>query len=205
MVGIVVLAAGGSTRLGTPKQLVTWQGRTLLRRAVETAVEAAAPAGGSRVIVVLGAEAERMRTELAGLDVRVAENPRWQEGLSTSLRAGLEALQAPSAGAAPVDAVLFTTCDQPRITAGTLRALTAAYGVTRPAVVACAYASAVGVPALFDRALFAELLALSGDAGAKQVIARHRDRLVAVPAPDAAFDVDTALDARRLADRAPES
>lgn len=149
-------------------------------------------------MVVIGAEAERMRGELAGLAVRVAVNPRWEEGLSSSVRAGLEALEAPSPGAAVVDAVLFTTCDQPHVTAATLRAMIAAYAAARPPIVACAYAGAVGVPALFDRSLFAELLALSGDAGAKRVIERHSAAVARVPCPDAAFDIDTAADVLRF-------
>jgi molybdenum cofactor cytidylyltransferase len=196
-----VLAAGASTRLGTPKQLLVYEGRTLLRRAVETAFEAAA----GRVVVVLGAEAGRMRAELAGLDVAAVENPAWAEGLSTSLRAGLDALDPPGAAGSPVDAALFMTCDQPRVTSELLRAMIAAFAAARPPVVACSYAGAVGVPALFDRALFAEVRGLSGDAGAKRVVESHRAALVTVPAPEAALDVDTALDARRLADGAPGS
>jgi molybdenum cofactor cytidylyltransferase len=162
------------------------------------AVEAAAPGGRSRVVVVLGAEAARMRAELAGLDVRVAENPDWAEGLSTSLRAGVEALDPPTAGDAPVDAALFTTCDQPLVTADTLRAVIAAYAASRPPIVACAYGGTVGVPALFDRSLFAELIELPGDAGAKRVIERHLAAVARVPCPDAAFDIDNAADVLRL-------
>jgi molybdenum cofactor cytidylyltransferase len=217
-----VLAAGASTRLGTPKQLLVYQGRTLLRRATENALEAvqrsaagdsAAAAGAAgttrpghcRVVVVIGSQAGRMRAELAGLDVCIVENPDWAEGLSTSLRAGLDALDSPDDGGSPVDAALFTTCDQPLVTAATLRALLAAYDATCPPVVACAYAGAVGVPALFDRALFAELRTLRGDAGAKRVIESHRADLVTAPAPEAALDVDTARDTRRLADGPPVS
>jgi molybdenum cofactor cytidylyltransferase len=205
-----VLAAGGSTRLGTPKQLIVYEGRTLLRRAVETALTAASTtaAGPTRcgsVAVVLGAEAERMRAELVGLAALVVHNADWQEGLSTSLRAGLEALESQATGDRPLDAVLITTCDQPHVTPATLRAVLAVYDAARPPVVACAYAGAVGVPALFDRALFTELRALRGDAGAKRVIESHRAALVMVPAPEAALDVDTALDARRLADGEPGS
>lgn len=187
---MIVLAAGGSARLGTPKQLLPYGGRTLLRHAAETAVAA----GAAHVVIVLGAEVERTRGELAGLEVRAVENARWAEGLSTSLRAGLDALEA----FGHLDAALFTTCDQPRVTPEILRALLAAYGAARPPLVACAYAGAAGVPALFDRSLFASLRALAGDAGARSVIARHRARAVLVPFPDAALDVDTAEDVERL-------
>jgi molybdenum cofactor cytidylyltransferase len=212
-----VLAAGGSTRLRTPKQLLAYQGRTLLRRAAETALEAvastangavagapalredrAAPAARARVIVVLGSEAARMRAELAGLDVRVVENSRWAEGLNTSLRAGLDALDPASAADAAVDAALFTTCDQPDVTPDLLRKVIAAYAASRPPIVACEYAGTVGVPALFDRALFAELRELRGDAGAKRVIERHRESVARIPFSEVAFDIDTAADILRL-------
>lgn len=147
-------------------------------------------------MIVIGAEAVRMRAELGGLPVQPVVNPRWQEGLSTSIDAALAMIEA----TAGVDAVLFTTCDQPRITAELLRELVGAYAASRPSVVACAYAGTVGVPVLFDRKLFAELRALHGDAGAKVVIERHRDCVVAVPFPEAELDVDTTDDAEGLAD-----
>lgn len=185
-----MLAAGGSTRLGRPKQLLSHRGRTLLRHAAETALAAAV----GPVVVVLGAEAERMRPELAGLDVHVVENPRWAEGQSTSLHAGLDAIED---RVAP-PAVLFTTCDQPLVTADILRELTGVYAASRPPLVACEYAGATGVPALFDRSLFVSLRALAGDEGARSVIVRHRATAVVVPFPDAAMDVDTAEDVQRL-------
>jgi len=185
-----VLAAGGSTRLGSPKQLLPYRGRTLLRHAAETALAA----GAARVVVVVGAEAERLRAELDGLDVHVVENTAWAEGLSTSVRAGLEALES----AAAPEAVLFTTCDQPLVTPDLLRAMIAVYGASRPPIVACEYAGTAGVPALFDRALFGELRELRGDSGARRVIERHLAEAVRVPFPDAAVDVDDAEDARRL-------
>lgn len=206
VVGIVVLAAGGSVRLGRPKQLVPFRGRTLLRHAVEVALGAAArpaDAGGPTrpgvvgrypVVVVIGAEGARTRTELSGLRVLVVDNQRWREGLSTSLRAGLTGLDA----TADPDAALFTTCDQPRVTSQVLRRLIDAYAASRAPVVACAYGGGLGVPALFDRSLFPELRALQGDAGARLVIAAHRDVAVPVPFPEAAVDVDTAADVAGL-------
>jgi molybdenum cofactor cytidylyltransferase len=206
VVGIVVLAAGGSTRLGRPKQLVPFRGVTLLRHAVEVALGAAArpaDAGGPArsgavrrhpVVVVIGAEGARTRTELAGLRVLVVDNQRWREGLSTSLRAGLTGLDA----TADPDAALFTTCDQPHVSPELLRSLVLAYEHSRPPIVACVYGGAIGVPALFDRSLFTELRELQGDAGAKRVIEAHRRDTVTVPFPGGEVDIDTAEDAARL-------
>ena len=149
--------------------------------------------------VVIGAEAARMRAELAGLHVQQVMNPRWQEGLSTAIDAALTMLEA----TAGVDAVLFTTCDQPRVTPTLLRRLIDEYAAGRAPAVACAYAGTVGVPALFDRSLFPELHALRGDTGAKGVIQRHLASVVSVPFPAGELDVDTGEDAGRLA-RGPE-
>lgn len=169
---------------------MVYRGRTLLRIAAETAVATAPHA----VFVVVGAQARRMREELAGLDVRIVENPDWEEGLGTSVRAGLAAAEA----LGPLAAVLFTACDQPGITPEYLRALVATYLASGAPVVACAYAGVVGVPALFDGSLFAELRALTGDAGARSVIDRHRRALMQVPCPGAVADVDTPEDVERL-------
>jgi molybdenum cofactor cytidylyltransferase len=150
----------------------------------------------SPVVVVIGAEAARMRAEVAGLDIQVVENPRWSDGLSTSVRTGLAALE--SAGS--FDAAVFTTCDQPGITPDLLREMIRTYAASRPPIVACAYGGTVGVPALYDRSLFVELRELRGDAGAKRVIERHRSHVVTVPFPEAAPDVDTTDDVKGLAD-----
>jgi len=175
----------------------------LLRHAAEVALAAARPPGtdapthtaGAPVVVVLGADASRMRAELADLDVQVVVNPRWQEGLSTSIDAALTMLEA----TAGVEAVLFTTCDQPRVTSELLRELIGVYAGTRLRIVACAYAGTLGVPALFDRSLFPELRALRGDAGAKRIVEGHLGLAARIPFPDGALDIDTADDARRLA------
>ena len=160
--GVVVLAAGGSRRMPGPKQLLRFRGVTLLRHAAQTAVAARC----GPVVVVLGAAAlaKQLRFELVDLAVSVVDNHKWKDGMSSSIRAGIEALEA--AGSA--DAVLLMTCDQPYVTAEVLEQLVAAFHQSHPPAVACAYAGTVGVPALFDRALFAELKALEHDQGAKR-------------------------------------
>ena len=204
-VAIVVLAAGGLSRLGTPKQLVRWRGRTLLRRAAETAVACLREAGASigrparaaavaagPVVVVLGAHAVQMRPELEGLPVRVAVNRRWRDGLASSLRSGLRAAISASGRGGPT-AVLFVTCDQPHVTPSLLRSLVQRFRRGAP-IVACAYAGTLGVPALFGRTLFGELASLEGDAGARRVIERHRDVVRIVAFERGATDVDTQAD-----------
>jgi len=180
----VILAAGSSSRLGRPKQLVQFQGRSLLRRAAETACASRA----GEVLAVLGFDAGSMRDELKGLRVRTLDNPLWREGIGSSIRCALGSLAPGSEGA------LLIVCDQPLLSAGQMNALidASAHSPGRP--VASAYGGSVGVPALFPRALFDELLLLRGDAGAKRVLLAHRDELVTLPWPDGALDVDTEAD-----------
>ncbi len=187
---MIVLAAGASRRLPGPKQLLRYRGETLLRRAARTAVESAC----GPVVVVLGAAADRMRPELAGLDLKVVENRHAARGLSSSIRAGLEAL---GPGPEP-DAALFLTCDQPGLDAGVLRGIVDAFAAAHPRAVACEYAGTVGVPALFSRSLFPELRALDGDAGAKRVLQRHAGEVVRIAFEPGALDIDTPADAAGL-------
>jgi len=196
-VGVVLLAAGGSSRLGRPKQLLLHEGKTLVRRAAEAAV--AAECGP--VVVVLGAQAEAVTAELAGLPVRTVPHADWSAGMGSSLRVGLKALDTlEPAGASPVvDAALVMLCDQLRVDAGHLRALVEAFTRTRAAIVASSYEGTRGVPALFSRALFPELEALEPGQGARGVIAREPSRVVEVALVGGGEDVDTAADLTLLA------
>jgi molybdenum cofactor cytidylyltransferase len=190
--GIVILAAGESARMGQPKQLLSYRGRTLLRHTVETALAL----GDAPVVVVLGAHADRIRPELADLRVLVVENPDWRVGMGTSLRAGLNALLS----AHPeIAAALFLLCDQPHISPDLLRHMEMEWrqGV---ALIACRYETRPGVPALFAAAHFPELLALQGAEGARQVLAQHANEVVAIPFPAGAIDVDRPEDYAALLD-----
>ena len=190
MIAAVVLAAGESSRLGRPKQLLPRRGRSLLRHAVDCATVA----GCEPVVVVLGAGAEEMRGALSGAGARPVVNADWRSGLGSSVRAGVAALASSAAG---VRAVLLLACDQPRLEPVVLRRLVAAFD-RGARIAACGYAGTVGVPALFDRALFDELLALDGREGARSVLRAHAAEVTAVPWPEGAVDVDTPEDLERL-------
>ena len=190
LVGVVVLAAGASRRLPGPKQMLRHHGVTLVRRAAQTALAA----GCGPVVVVLPAGAPELRFELVDLDVRIVENPHAARGLSTSVRAGLEALEA----ATNLEAVLFTTCDQPHLVSDVLRQLVASWIATKPKAVACEYAGTIGVPALLARSLFEELRALEGDHGAKRVLQRHASEIARIPFEPGSLDIDTPEDAGGL-------
>ena len=187
-----MLAAGGSRRLPGPKQMLRFRGTTLLRHAAQTAVAA----GSGPVVVVLGAAsaAKQLRFELVDLNVTIVENARWKEGMSSSIRAGLDALEQAEA----TEAVLIMTCDQPHVTPQLLEQMVALYRETRPPAVACAYAGTVGVPALLSRTLYAELRALEYDQGAKRILERHLDQLARIPFEQGAVDIDTPEDVSKL-------
>jgi molybdenum cofactor cytidylyltransferase len=195
-VGVVLLAAGGSSRLGRPKQLLVHEGKTLVRRAAEAALAA----GCGPVVAVLGAQAHAVAAELAGLAVRTVHNEAWEAGLGSSLRVGLRALdaEAPASAGLAVDAALVMLCDQLRVEAGHLRALVEAFTRSRAPIVASGYEETRGVPALFSRALFPELEALAPGQGARGVISRVPSRVVEVALAGGGEDVDTAADLARL-------
>ena len=193
-VGAVVLAAGSSSRMGRPKQTLQYRGESLLRRAALAALGA----GCRPVIVVTGAHAELSRRELDGLDVHEVLNPLWETGMASSVRAGVEGLLGADGDAG---AAVLLLCDQPHVTAEVISGLIAASRATGSPVVASAYGGSFGVPALFGRALFAELAQLEGAAGAKQVIERHAPEAHFLPFPSGEVDVDTPDDFSRLTAR----
>jgi molybdenum cofactor cytidylyltransferase len=189
--GAVVLAAGPSKRMGSPKQLLEFRGQTLLRRAASAALEA----GCRPVIVVTGANAAASRKALRGLDVREAENEQWESGISSSVRVGIEGMVT----AEPrVNAVVLMVCDQPFVTREIVAGLVATHRETARAIIASSYGGTYGVPALFSREYFAELTTLKGAAGAKQVIQEHLPKVHLLPFPEGEIDVDTPDDFARL-------
>ncbi|HEY0779571.1 MAG TPA: nucleotidyltransferase family protein [Gemmatirosa sp.] len=197
-VAAVVLAAGASTRLGRPKQLVLHEGEPLVRRAVRAAVDA----GARPVVVVLGARAAEIAPALDGVaGIDVITHARWADGLGASLAAGLRALDAGSgsagSGDAPTDGVLLTVCDQPLVDARALGALIDAFAGPATAV-AAEYAGTLGVPAVIGRDHLDAFRTRTGDAGAGRWLRAHAALVTPVPMPAAAFDVDTEADVVRL-------
>lgn len=190
-VGAVILAAGSSSRMGSPKQILQFRGMSLVRRAAVAALDA----GCSPVIVVTGANAALTRGELDGLDVADVLNTDWETGIASSIRAGIDGLISAHAD---VDAAVVMLCDQPHVTAAVISALIAARRNTASPIVASTYVESFGVPALFGKELFTELARLEGTAGAKQVIKRHASEAHFLPFPFGNVDVDTPEDFSRL-------
>jgi molybdenum cofactor cytidylyltransferase len=149
---------------------------------------------------VLGPRATEHRPLLAGLPLRIVENPAAPSGMASSLVVALDAAQHPDAlgAAGDADAVVVTVCDQPAVTAEHLQALVAAWRKTGSSIVASSYAGTRGVPALFAATHFAELRQLHGDRGAGPLLARHADSVHAVPLARGEVDIDTPADLERL-------
>jgi molybdenum cofactor cytidylyltransferase len=186
-VAAILLAAGGSQRFGTDKQSTLIGQVPLLTRSACVLLDA----GFDMPIVVLGSRAAEHRPLLHGLPLRVAENRGAASGMASSLVTGLDA-------AGECDAAVVTVCDQPAVTAAHLRALVLAWRKTHRSIVASSYAGALGVPALFAAAHFAELRELSGDRGAGPILARHAKSVYAIPLPGGELDIDTPADLTRL-------
>lgn len=185
--GAVILAAGASTRMGTPKQLLPVEGRPLIVRTVEAAL--ASPAWP--VIVVLGARAEQIRPVLARLPVLIAENPAWAEGMAASIRAGLTTLRQFSRA---LDGVLVALCDQPGFSAGTIEQLLAAQRQHGRGIVAAHYHGRNGAPAFFLREHFPALAALTGEEGARALLNGTPESVTSVDLPALGVDLDTPAD-----------
>lgn len=177
----VVLAAGASRRLGSPKQLEMLGDETLLERTVRVAREA----GCSPIIVVLGAEhVQVMRNSVLG-DIVPIINDQWEEGMGSSIRLGVRACGFVAKAA---EGVVVMTCDQPAVTANHLRLLMA-----RQEVKASRYEGRNGVPAFFPKKYFEELMVLGGDVGARDLLGSARF----VELESGELDVDTAVDLKR--------
>jgi molybdenum cofactor cytidylyltransferase len=178
----IVLAAGRAKRFGDTKQLLPWNGTTLVAHAARTALDA----GLDPVIVVVGYQAEKVEKALAGLPVKIAHNPDFESGQATSLRKGLEALPV-GAGAAA-----FLLADQPLINVDIIKAIVNAHRQSFAPACVPVFQGQRGNPVLFDKTLFAELNELRGDTGGRELLEKHAEAIVAVPANrEVLLDIDT--------------
>ena len=186
----VILAAGGSTRLGPAarKPLLTWRGEPFIRHVARTALGA----GLSPVVIVTGAHPAEIRAAVADLPVAPVHNPEWEAGQSTSVRCGLQALPG------TIGSAVFLLADQPQIPIELVQALTDRHAQTLSPIVAPLIGDRRGNPVLFDRVTFADLLLLTGDVGGRAVFARHPIAYVPWHDANVLLDVDTPEDYRRL-------
>jgi molybdenum cofactor cytidylyltransferase len=190
-IAIIILAAGQSSRMGTPKQLLPYQGKTLLRHVTEIAIASVC----HPIIVVLGAYYKKISHELKSLPVQIVENTEWTTGMGSSIRCGIQAL-IPFGNS--VEAAIILVCDQPFVSLQTINQLVDAYHSTQKPIVASAYEDTLGVPALFQRKLFPELSRLNHTEGAKNVIKCHKQSTFSIDFPQGAIDLDTPDDLQKF-------
>jgi molybdenum cofactor cytidylyltransferase len=192
---LILLAAGASSRMGSPKQLIRVDGVPLVRRGVRLGIDA----GCSPVIAVLGANHERISPILAGEQVHVVVNSEWREGVASSIRIGIQALAKLDSD---VEAAVLMVVDQPEIDKTSIvRLRQAAETGQESCLVAAFYDGHAGTPALFRKKLFPELLELRGDSGARGLLQKYKTSLIAVPMPEAGRDLDTRFDLERFQSR----
>lgn len=185
--GIVILAAGASTRLGKPKQLLQYHGKTLLDHSVNEAINAKADA----VVVILGKNADLLQNKIDNQKVNVVINKDWEEGMAASVRLGLATLLKIKPY---IDAVIFMVCDQPHISSLVLNELITTQQKTTKQIVTCNYGGSIGPPALFHKKYFRELAKVKGDIGARNIIQQNMNDVATILFPEGKIDIDTQED-----------
>ncbi len=188
--GIIILAAGESSRLGYPKQIAQYKGKTLLQHAID----AANGADVEKRVLVLGANRDEIKKTFPGNSIPNIPNPRFQEGMSSSIKIGMEYMLKFD----KPDQVIIMLCDQPFVDTKLLNKLIATQKESGKEIVSCKYSKTFGVPILFGKSYFKELMELTGDEGAKQIALAHEDAMASIPFPKGKVDIDTEEDLRDL-------
>jgi|SRR5690606_1930083 len=184
-IAIVILAAGASKRMGSPKQLLKWGDETLINYSIKTVQKV----NTKSVVVVLGANFELIKNGIQTSEVTILNNPHWEKGLGTSIAVAVEYLQNSKSS---VDGVLITLCDQPLITSDFLKLLISKFQLDKSQIIATSYGNGKhGVPALFDKVYFNELMGLSDDQGAREILKRQSNNVIGVTPPESNVDLDT--------------
>jgi len=185
--GIIILAAGNSSRLGQPKQLLIFRNISLLQNVILESRKVT----GTAVAIVTGAWQTQVENDAAGQDVLIVHNAEWESGMASSIKTGVEGLckMYPE-----LDAVILTVCDQPFLTAANLTSLIREYIASDKGIVASSYNGTLGTPVLFSRHYFQVLMELQGQEGAKKIILSHPDDSSSVDFPEGETDIDTMED-----------
>ncbi|MDX1637937.1 MAG: nucleotidyltransferase family protein [Balneolaceae bacterium] len=190
-IGAVILAAGSSSRLGRPKQLLPYKGTTLLQRMIDMV----AAFRFTSSLVVLGAHAKQIRDAIDPGESTVVVNDHWADGMASSIRVGVEESLMLNRS---LDSILFLLSDQPFVATGLIRELLTRHSRGTHRITACSYQQHIGVPAIISRYYVPELLELNGDVGAKKIMMKHRDDVAEIPFEQGRFDIDTKEDYERL-------
>lgn len=188
-ISILILAAGNSNRLGQPKQLVEFEGQTLIERITQTALTVS-----GEVLVVLGANIEMIKPKLKAFSnrINIIENVHWKDGMGTSISIGIENLASKS------DAILILLTDQPLISQVLLQNIMQTFADKEYPIVACDYGNQLGVPILFDKSFFPDLIKLKGEQGAKSFLKSYPEKIASIAFKEGLFDIDTPDDLLKL-------
>jgi molybdenum cofactor cytidylyltransferase len=192
--GIIILAAGSSSRFGNTKQLLQFKGKTLLKHAIEQAVEAGAPL----ILVVTGARADEISKEIKSDNVKIVFNKDWRQGMASGIVVGVKTAITLNKG---IKKLIIAVCDQPFVSSAVFQQLFQKQNNSAKHIVASAYADTVGTPALFTERYFDALMGLTGDHGAKKLFETYRDDLATIDFPDGYIDIDTREDYENLLKR----
>ena len=191
---ILILAAGKGQRMGSTKQLLPYENATLLGSVISLANSL----GWGKPMVILGYQAEKIKLAVKQNQADITVNPEWEQGMGKTIAHGIKRASTINPD---LNAVLVMLADQPRISKSHLLQLINEYQKNRSPIVATAYPNGGGVPAVFDSAMFTELMNLEGDKGARQLIRNHKGSSLLVPTKDEVCDIDTPEDYQKLVDK----
>ena len=187
---IIVLAAGASTRMQQPKQLLTYDDQSLLVHTIEEAQKSLMP-----VVVVLGAHSQEIMSDINDLEIDVEVNKNWESGMASSIKAGLEkAMEIYE----EMENCILAVCDQPYISSVLFQELLDQKKTSGKKIVASSYAGTLGTPALFDKKYFEDLLNMQGDHGAKNLLQKYNEDVASVHFKKGEIDIDTKSDYEQL-------
>lgn len=189
--GIIILAAGSSSRLGQPKQLLAYQHKSLLGHTIDAAKKVT----NGIVLVILGGNYELIAGNTSYADTNMIYNPDWEEGISSSIRLGLSRIRLENKD---LDKVILAVCDQPFIDENIFEGLIKEAAISGKGIVASSYSGTLGTPVLFDKEYFADLAALKGKQGAKIILGKFEGHITSVPFEKGEIDIDTPEDYKRL-------
>ena len=189
--GIIILAAGSSSRMGQPKQLLELEGQNLLQRTIQTSQKVK----NTEIVLVLGANKDKILSEISNINISIAFNEEWETGMASSIRKGLQKILEINSS---LKAVIILLCDQPFLSSDLINQLIETHIEYPHKMIASEYNQSLGVPVLFPKNYFSELLTLQGQAGAKKIIQKNQKEVIAVPFPKGNIDIDTPEDYEKL-------
>lgn len=192
-IAVLIMAAGSSSRMGEPKQLLKWKDVTLIENSINKVLQMQI----SKPIVVIGANSKKISPKIEPYSIEVIHNPNWARGLGNSIAFGVNHIK----NNYQMDGVLMVLADQPLIKASYLIAMLDLFQISKDQIIATQYKNGkLGVPALFDRCYFNELSTIDGDKGAKSILKKHSNSVIKMKLATNVFDVDTEEDYRKLFD-----